>query len=425
MKSIKLLTKSKYLILLIGSVYITNAFAVPNPSVSFLQKQYGITAIDAKKRIDLQKDIIELSEKLNNLNDPDYADMYIQHDPVYKIIVLFSDNKDRFNFLKSLDPKLQSVVQIRQAKKSRKVYTTELDLINERINSLNFPFSSLYSLEKEKFIITVENKRNLDLVKNVLPKQFNGETILNIGNIPKIEAAPTGVQAGDRLYGGTPVWTHANATGGWCTLGYAVSYISGGVTKKGVVTAGHCDNAMFANVNGHDVLLSGPIVDKRHKDTTKGGDGISDKYDYQIWDGTGLALDNQVKYKDINGIPEFPANGIFRLTSVTTFVNQKAGMIVCKSGHTTGITCGEITNGNASHDGVAGWIQVGKSNQANISAGGDSGGPWFLYPGSSSTISGVGIHTAGNAATVATDFAIYMPIDYIDDHISSVNTIKQ
>ncbi len=32
--------------------------------------------------------------------------MYIQHQPVYTIIVLFADNSDQKDFLKSLDPKM-------------------------------------------------------------------------------------------------------------------------------------------------------------------------------------------------------------------------------------------------------------------------------------------------------------------------------
>lgn len=67
------------------------------------------------------------------------------------------------------------------------------------------------------------------------------------------------------------------------------------------------------------------------------------------------------------------------------------------------------------------WVQV---KQENLSSGGDSADPWFLYSGTSSNITGVGIHTAGNRENYPVDFAIYMPINYIDDHISYVNTIK-
>lgn len=399
---------------------LTNAAA----NIDYLQKKYNISSEEANMRVDLQNNVIALSEKLNQANDPNYADMYIQHQPVYKIIVLFTDNSDRKDFLKSLDPKMQRWVQIKQAKKSRSVYSKELDDINISLNRLNIIYTSVYDLESQKFLITVEKKSDVNLVKQILPKARNGEVTIKVGNVPKIQAAPSGVKPGDKLYAGNTLSFTSGSPG--CTAGFAVSYISGSVTKKGVLTSGHCPNDMLVKFSDHNVLLSGPIIEKQHRsDPSGGGDNISDKYDYQIWDGTGLNLDNQITFKDLNGIPEFPATGIFRLTAITTFLNQKKGMIVCKSGQTTGITCGEITNGNASHDGVAGWIQVANSNQANISAGGDSGGPWFLYPGSSTNVNGVGVHTAGNSSTNPDDYAIYMPIDYIDDHISSVNTLKQ
>jgi hypothetical protein len=38
---------------------------------------------------------------------------------------------------------------------------------------------------------------------------------------------------------------------------------------------------------------------------------------------------------------------------------------------------------------------------------------------------GVGIHTAGNGVSGPSGISQYMPIDYIDDHVTSVNTSKQ
>lgn len=145
-------------------------------------------------RIELQNDVIALSEKLNQANDSDYADMYIQHQPVYKIIVLFADNSDRKDFLKSLDPKMQRWVQIKQAKKSRSIYSQELDDINMALNRLNLIYTSVYDLESQNFLITVENKSDINLVKQSLPKARNGEVTIKVGNIPKIQAAPSGVR---------------------------------------------------------------------------------------------------------------------------------------------------------------------------------------------------------------------------------------
>lgn len=392
----------------------------PNPAVVHLMEAYGLDRTEAQMRMDLQPRVMELSDRLNKERDPAYADMYIKHAPKYKIVVSFADTKDRTLLLESLDPKIRRHVELRTARRSKAVTTKRLEQLNAVLRELAIPFTSGYNLATETFTVTVGDPSDVEQVKSVLPRNRRRDTAVEVGILPTTEALPVGAQPGDRLYGGNPVFEIPGDPNYYCTLGYAVSYISGGVSKRGILTAGHCSDTMYVNFGGRYVTLSGPVINRPGQDE----DGLSDKYDYQIWDVTGLTVDNTIAYKDINAIPEFPATGTFRMTAISTFLNQKAGMIVCKSGHSTGITCGEIVNGNKTWDGVAGWIEVSRTQQADISAPGDSGGPWFYYPGSSSTITGVGIHTAGGG-TGYSSTAIYMPIDYIDDHITSVNTIKQ
>lgn len=88
------LKRKLLLSLLIGVSITTVTNAAPN--VDYLQKKYNISSEEANMRIELQNDVIALSEKLNQANDSDYADMYIQHQPVYKIIVLFGFVAQRF-----------------------------------------------------------------------------------------------------------------------------------------------------------------------------------------------------------------------------------------------------------------------------------------------------------------------------------------
>jgi hypothetical protein len=415
-----------------GFISLTSAIAQEvgrNPSVTHLMQSYGIDQVEAQKRIDVQSEIIALSERLNADNDPAFGDMYIQHEPVFKIIILFADNSDRKAFLDSLSPSLRRYVQLKSAKKSRGAVTRELEELATTLERLTVPFTSKYDLASEQFVITAETQATVDLIRAALPAARKVETVFKVAPVPKPQSAPIGVQTGDGARGGEAVWigTGGSASGSWCTLGYAVNYTEGGVAKKGILTAGHCYDTMYLNFGSRDVTLSGPFIDKPHKSgfPTIEADGLSDKYDFQIWDATGLSVSNTISYVNKNSIPEFASNGTLRLTGITSFVNQKAGMVVCKSGVTTGITCGEITNGNSYRDGVYGWIEVSKTKQRLISDGGDSGGPWFLYPGTSTAITGVGIHSAGDAVPGPTGIAQYMPIDYIDDQNSSVNTIKQ
>ncbi len=429
---------SKTIKLFLGLVLMTGIVGceVNDPASYYLQKTYHIDKAEAMRRLELQEKIIDLSDKLNKLNDSSYADMYIQHEPVYKIVILFTDNKDHSEFIRSLDPELQKWIQVKYAKRSRDTYNKELDLINRQLNSLNLLYSLSYDLPTQKYLITIENPKDTRATTRTLSsvslalKGFKDDVKINFGEIPKAETV-TNAQKGDKLYGGNRLYKRFRDGNeikeSRCTLGYGVTYKINGVTKKGVLTSGHCHNTMYYDINGHTIKLSNPIIEYRKRNSSlelgkEPGDGKSDKYDYQIWDVTGIDIDNQIQFEDMNGIPEFPQRGILNLTSIVTFMNQKRGMIACKSGMKTGITCGTILNGNATRDGVKGWIEVGKTYQDNISKGGDSGAPWFLYPGKSSKIIGLGIHTAGRDNP---DLAYYMPIDYINDHISSVRTIKK
>lgn len=418
--------KKLHLTLLLAASLLSHASlaqeAFRNPSVTHLMQTYGLSQQEAQMRVDLQSEILALSERLNASGDAAYGDMFIQHEPVFRIVTLFADRTDRKAFLDSLDPKLRRYVQLKVAKKSRGVFTRELEALNAALTTVGVPFTSKYDLPSEQFVVTVETEAAAQRVRTSLPDTRKVETLVQVAPLPKIQAAPVGAAPGDRLFGGDAL-RNIPGQGGEadCTVGFGVSYTIAGVAKRGYLTSGHCANTMYANVNGREITLSSPDVERRERPA----DGLADKYDFQIFDATGLTVDNRVRFVDKNNIPEFPATGELRLTAITSFLNQKAGMVVCKSGANTGITCGEITNGNLTWDGVPGWIEVSRTRQSVISAGGDSGSPWFLYPGSSTTITGVGVHTAGNAVPGSTGIAIYMPIDYIDDQNSTINTIKQ
>lgn len=407
-----------------------------NPSVSYLMARYDLSRSEAETRIAVQGDVIALSERLNAEGDPQYGDMFIQHEPQFKIVILFADKDDRKAFLDSLDPKLRRYVQLKQARKSRGVFARELEELASALNASGIPYTAKYDLETERYVVTAASASDAARIRDLLPATRKVETDVVVAPLPRVQAPPTGVQSGDRLYAGNPLFVSALPSGTTdatirrddlsdCTLGFAVGYTKNGVAKRGILTSGHCPNTMRVKFGDRYVTLSGPDEEKRNRDPAYGGDGVSDKWDYQIFDATGLIVDNQITYFDENNIPEFPASGIHRLTAITGYYNQKKGMVVCKSGGNTGITCGTISNGALTYDGALGWIEVNGTNQAVISVGGDSGSGWYLYPGTASSVTGVGVHTAGNAVPGPSGIAVYMPVDYIDDQNSTVNTIKQ
>lgn len=163
-----------------------------------------------------------------------------------------------------------------------------------------------------------------------------------------------------------------------------------------------------------------PLVHDTYNPVAYGYGGL---YDFIVVDATGLEpLNGQaygVYYEDKNNIPELPDWDYLDTVGTLSLSAQKIGYIMCKSGMTTGITCGEIVSNNAIWNGVNGWVSVSNPKQSDLSAGGDSGGPWFMYPGSSSDIYAAGIHSgdAVSKTCVGTGWtctAQYMPIERID-----------
>lgn len=52
-------------------------------------------------RLELQDKVIEISERLNAENDPNYGDIYIQHESAYKIVVLDFLRNNNFIFFET------------------------------------------------------------------------------------------------------------------------------------------------------------------------------------------------------------------------------------------------------------------------------------------------------------------------------------
>lgn len=164
--------------------------SLTNPSVTHLMQSYGLSKDEAQMRIDLQGDIIALSERLNAGGDAAYGDMYVQHEPNFKILVLFADRSDRKAFLDSLDPKLRRYVQLKVAKKSRGIATRELEALNAALAALGVPFTSKYDLVAEQFVINVESEAAAQRVRAALPETRKVETLVAVVPLPKNQAAP-------------------------------------------------------------------------------------------------------------------------------------------------------------------------------------------------------------------------------------------
>ena len=396
-----------------------------NPSATYLMQQYGIGEADAEERVRLQLDIVELARQMEGLGDAAFTDIWVQHEPVYKIVIGFADAKDRTALLQQIDPKLRRHVLVRQTPRNAQEVESGLASIIAALRTSGISYTGGYDTPSGQFVVVVESADDLQRIRTMIPPSLRGDTRLIIGSVPRNSQSggtPTGVQAGDYFAAGWPINRDGDGARN-CTFGYRVTY--GSPARKGVVTAGHCRSAgvwLWADDNWVWFDTFDPVYHR-----------LDANYDYMVLDATGLNPERDVAYgvyyEDLNSIPEFPSYGYFDVVGTMARSTQKIGYIMWKSGYRTGITCGEITSNNALRNGTgSGWVSVSNTKQADLSAGGDSGGPWFMYPGSKTDIYATGVHSgdAVSKSCVGTGWACtsqYMPIDKINDHVSSVTVV--
>jgi chromatin segregation and condensation protein Rec8/ScpA/Scc1 (kleisin family) len=402
----------------------------------YLMERHKISAAEAAERIALEEEVTQLSNKLR-LSDPDdFGDLWIEHEPVYRIVVAFLNNEDRSALRDQISPRLRRYVQFKQVKTSWKQREALIEQVVTALKPLGIDYYSHYDHRSDSIVIQTEADRAVQQIRQAIPNALQSFVTIRKGRVPRKMQA-TGARSGDFLHGGW--WYYLSTAGGTyheCSFAFNAK---DNIGRPVILSAGHCVAPTHIYYTDHWVSLAAPIQDRDYG-----------QYDYQAQVITGLASGPWVYYENgkitaqgyqsyssRNFVPGQPSSGYYKVVGTSGFYDQKVGQTLCKSGRATGLTCGKITHGWATVNGVAKWIESGDSAQYINAFEGDSGGAVFRSPTSTGNIIALGILSRGEtddpdgdpltpdlACTTDSESAgytgdcwiIHMPIDYIDDH---------
>lgn len=359
--------------------------------IEYFQKAYSLTAAEAARRLALQDRIAALAEKLETSEAAIFGDMYIEHQPSYRIVVNLTQGGKEVVQKHSSDPEILAALEI-------KTVANTITRLRETQDQLLTQLATL----KIRTFSTIDAKTNT--VKLIAPdlaplRQLVLTKVLVLPEYVVLEAGPLSekVQTTPYISGGH-VYYHDRSTPA-CTFAFGARE----GTTYGILTAGHCepgaDGKYWHNAPG-GVWREWPVpsYEAQRLDT---------KYDFQ-WHKRPL------DYKVWNTV-QTDTNGAFYVIGTVGFYSQKAGMGVCKYGNTTRYGCGTIVDGNAANEGgTRGFILVRNASGVNLADYGDSGGATFGGP-ATSDINAYGIISERRYNASGYLDVLYMPIDYIDD----------
>ncbi len=360
-------------------------------------KTVGIDLDEAVKRLRLQDEIGELNGYLYKEMRDSFAGLWIEHNPEFRVVVRFTETTDaqaRRNLRTAFDdlvvqglidgntlaPKdLDGLLDIRSAERS----IAELEEAQAAAHHL----LGLQGGRFDSEINLVENRVDVfALEANELKSRLlDAKASLPAG----VEIFPT-----DSLLETEQAALHGGQDMSSCTTGFNVRRNSD--SELGTLTAAHCGNTQFV----HGVSLPFRAQD------------ISGNQDVQWHSACGLLdvsddFDSGIGIRDVSG---------------TRHRNSQAvGSHVCKNGMATNRTCGFIESTSVLPSTVvvsrqATFVRVGNGG-ADLSNGGDSGGPWYVEN------LAYGIHHGGYNSGTHNGDAVYMPINYVSSLGVSVLTV--
>lgn len=290
---------------------------------------------------------------------------------------------------------MRQYVKIKKTKFNRGQRKSGEDAIKSALSTARIEAVVDYDKRNDTFLIQAPGA-TAAIVSAAIPATFRGDIVVDSSPFPIPEQAyTTGATTGKAAYAGYDLFPS-------CSLAFPVTYSFGGQNnRQGILSAGHCfeqfDADKYLDWGGGVRTTFESAVWKLSKDSI----------DVAFLDTTGMTTGYWLNYYNPGGKTGGFASpqGWLRTKN---FIRQSAswiGMYVCKQGNTTDLTCGEVVSLSwpYTYFGPNGrFVKVSKSKQANISAGGDSGGPWFTSTVVSTTteVSALGLHVTGDGSGV-------------------------
>jgi hypothetical protein len=400
-----------------------------DPRVDQLVQAHGVPAAEAAERVAALAEVQQIVEQALG-DDPDgFGGVWVDHVPTFKIVIAFTGAGDRKAFLDRLPAKSRRHVQIRNAAKPLAAAQKDVDQILQALSGAKIAFETYFEPRSQNYVVTVKDQSAAGTARGLIPAALRSAVNVRVG--PVTETFQTNVRSGDQVYG---AWDLLDSGGQpTCTYGFAGRDSSG---RDSILTAGHCrTNPPFvigASSDGNHLvqLPTATATEMRY----------GDLYDFRYHPVVGLMTGYWVYFKNskpvvgytqyvntVAGVGPgdyFTVKGTVKQTSYNS--NHYVDMPVCKSGYTTGFTCGKVVANWVSgtdSKGVSyrGFVKVSGSSQPVIAFGGDSGGPVFSPPDSAYDIvalgllKGGGTNSTGGPCVGSSCFYSYMPIDRVND----------
>ncbi|WP_309712390.1 hypothetical protein [Pseudolysinimonas sp.] len=321
-----------------------------NPDAAWYASRYGVSDVEAGRRLGLQAVAGELDAKLTALDVDWYGGLWLEHEPDFKVVVFTTRGTSGPIRDEARELGLEGLVEVRAVAFSY----ADLEAESEKLRGLALESDSLVSIDvpANKVLVLTASPHEFARLAEIRGVRLSPAVTIRESNRQVVLS--TNIYAGLTLYsGGIPE----------CTSGYSIRKNSTG--ELGITTASHCKNA-----------LTFGAVNLTFRESAQWG-----SYDSQ-WHTVGS---HTVRNWATDGIPGGSTPGYRIITSKTTRANQALNAVACRYGFASLYACGNLISKTVlcellpSPNSTCMWLSNGSTD--DLASPGDSGGP--VYSGGS------------------------------------------
>ncbi len=352
------------------------------PLAEMYAEHFGVTVDEALQRLQLQNAFPDLEPEITKSEPETFGGLWLQHEPEFKVIVAFTRNGENTitKYSDYIPEEIAPYIEVRTVEKSLVELLNDQEKLAQSAEAQGIKVESWLNIGDNRVEINIRtsDKNAYDIAvsegKIVQPDK------LNINLVESLTQPETDIYGGLNL----KLWLLG---GLYVTSGFSVIETATG--EEGIITAGHAEDGLWYGSNS-----------LTFEDESYGG-----SCDVQWHTHSSLNFENIIQIYD-NG-QTLPITGVRTrdqqtLYSFVSKYGQASGDTVGRLESKTFVPTGFVPNPNAT------WMLVSNYfDLDDLSAPGDSGGPWYFYPYA------LGIHH-GSYTVDDMQYAVYMAINYID-----------
>lgn len=320
-----------------------------NPDAAWYASRYGVSGVEADRRLGLQVIAGELDARLTAAGVEWYGGLWLEHEPDFRVVVFSTSGETALLSSEARELGLEGIVEVRGVTFSY----ADLEAEFEKLRSLALESDSILSIDvpANKVVVRTASPHAFALLAQGRGVSLSSAVTVQESNLHVVLSA--NIFAGLTLYSsGLPA----------CTSGYSIRKNT--TLELGITTAAHCDNSLtYGGVN------------LTHRESTFFG-----SWDVQ-WHTVGS---HTVKNWASDGIPGGSTPGYRIINAKTTRANQPLNAVACRYGFASLYACGNLiskvqTCALPSPNNTCMWLANGGTD--DLASPGDSGGP--VYAGNS------------------------------------------